>query len=126
MEKKRETPFIIMEIIDDILHVRYKPGSLITLETAEKIVADRLDFLEGKEYPCIIFDGGIVKVDKQAREYLSKDEGIKGLTMVAFMQESAFSRMLINFFLHLTNPKLQVKAFDNADRAIEWLKLNRK
>lgn len=32
-----------------------------------------------------------------------------------------FSKMLVNFFLKITKPKLKVKAFDDSNEAIAWL-----
>lgn len=117
-----ENEHIKIEIIDGIMHGTYKKGFKITLDDAKKIVDERSKLLGGKELNAIIFDGGVVSMDKAARDYLSSDEGISGLKSVAIIENSFFSKMLINFFLKLTNPKIQVKAFNNPDEALKWLK----
>lgn len=117
-----ENEHIKIEIIDGIMHGTYKKGFKITLDDAKKIVSERSKLLGGKSLNAIIFDGGVVSMDKAARDYLSSDEGISGLKSVAIIENSFFSKMLINFFLKLTNPKIQVKAFSNPEEALKWLK----
>jgi hypothetical protein len=117
-----ENEHIKIEIIDGIMHGTYKKGFKITLEDAKNIVEERSKLLGGKDLHAIIYDGGVVSMDKAARDFLSSDEGIKGLKSVAIIENSFFSKMLINFFLKLTNPKIQVKAFGNQEDALKWLK----
>lgn len=113
---------IKMEIVDGILYGSYKAGFKITLPDAKLIVAERLKLLNGRVLPSLALDGGVVSMDKAARDYFSSSEGIQGIKTVALVENSFFSKMLINFFLKLTNPKIQVKAFNNQKEAIDWLK----
>lgn len=117
-----ENEHIKIEIIDGIMHGTYKKGFKITLEDAKTIVRERTKLLGGKDLNAIIYDGGVISMDKAARDYLSSDEGIQGLKSVAIIENSFFSKMLINFFLKLTNPKISVKAFGNQEEALKWLK----
>ncbi len=117
-----ENEHIKIEIIDGIMHGTYKKGFKITLEDAKTIVRERTKLLGGKDLNAIIYDGGVISMDKAARDFLSSDEGIQGLKSVAIIENSFFSKMLINFFLKLTNPKISVKAFGNQEEALKWLK----
>lgn len=117
-----ENQQIKMEIVDGILIASYKAGLKINLEEARTIVAERLSLLNGRLLPSLVLDGGVVSMDKAARDFFSSSEGIQGLKSVAMVESSFFSKMLINFFLKLTNPKIQVRAFNNQNEAIEWLK----
>ena len=116
-----ENKIIKMEIIDDIMHATYKRGMKIELEDAKNIVDERLKMLNGRVLPSIVFDGGVVSLDKAARDYFSSVEGTQGIQCVAIVQSSMFSKMLVNFFLKITKPKLKVKAFDDSNEAIAWL-----
>jgi hypothetical protein len=118
---KFENKIIKMEIIDGIMHATYKKGMKITLPDAENIVSERLKMLDGNILPSIVFDGGVVSLDKAARDYFSSEEGTQGIKCVAIVQSSMFSKMLVNFFLKITKPKIKVKAFDNTQEAIKWL-----
>jgi hypothetical protein len=120
--KKFENSQIKMEVSDGILFATYKAGLKLTLDDVQNIVKERLVLLEGKTLPVLIIDAGVVSMDKSARDYLSSEEGISGLKSAAIIENSLFSKMLINFFLKLTNPKLHVKAFGSHEDALKWLK----
>lgn len=120
--KQFENDQIRMEVDDGILYATYKSGLKLSLEDARSIVNHRLELLEGQKLPVLIIDSGVVSMDKSARDYLSSEEGISGLKAAAIIENSLFSKMLINFFLRLTNPKIQVKAFNNKEEALKWLK----
>lgn len=121
--KEFENDLVRMELKEDgILFATYKAGLKLTLEDVKNIVSERLKLLDGKKVPVLIIDSGVVSMDKSARDYLSSDEGIAGLKSAALIENSFFSKMLINFFLRLTNPKIQVRAFGNTDDALKWLR----
>lgn len=111
-----------MEIIDGILHAHYKKGFRITLEDAKFLVAERMKLCEDKEYPFIIYDGGVISMDKKARDFLASIDGTRGIKIAAFVESSLFSKMLINFFLSVTKQRIKGKAFDSAEQALVWLK----
>ncbi len=111
-----------MEIKDDILFIHYKKGLRFDLDISRKFVAKRLEFLKGKQYPAVVIDEGLLSMDKPARDYFASDEGIGGVTAVAFIQKTLFSKMLIDFFIRGSQPKITARAFDNTNDAITWLK----
>ncbi len=111
-----------IEIIDDVLHAHYKAGIKLTLEDAKYLVSERIKLCQGKSYHFMIYDGGVVSMDRDARIYFSSEEGIKGILSAAFIESSVFSKMLINFFLKITTPKVKSKAFTNLEDAMEWIK----
>ncbi|MES2618332.1 MAG: hypothetical protein V4613_10655 [Bacteroidota bacterium] len=113
-----------MEIIDGILHAHYKKGFKITLEDARFLVTERLKLCEGREYPFIIYDGGVISMDKAARDFLASVQGTQGIKIAAFVENSLFSKMLINFFLTVTKQRIKGKAFDSEEKALEWIRLH--
>jgi hypothetical protein len=110
-----------MEVKDNILYANYKAGLRITLEDAKRFVLQRLEFLKGEEYPIIVLDEGIVSMDKAAREYVVSMEGVQGITSAAFIENTFHSKMLVDFILRISNPRIQLMAFANIDDAIEWV-----
>ncbi len=111
-----------IEIIDGVLHAHFKAGLKLTLADAKFLVDERVRLCNGKSYPFLIFDGGVVSMDRDARVYFSSDEGIRGILYAAFIESSVFSKMLINFFLKITSPKVKSKAFTNLEDALKWIK----
>ena len=115
---------IKMEIKDGVLHAHYKAGLMLNLEEAKLLVEERMKLCEGKEYPFIIYDGGVVSMDRDARLFFSSYDGTKGISMAAFIETSVFSKMLINFFLKLTKPNVKSRAFNNVEEAMKWIERN--
>ncbi|MBN4062187.1 MAG: STAS/SEC14 domain-containing protein [Flavobacteriales bacterium] len=122
MEKKvLDTKWVRLELKDGILLGTYKSGP-ISLEGAKEIVRDRLEFTEGKAYPALINDVGLIGMERDAREYLS-NEGVKGLKAGALVTNSVFSTYFANFFIRVTivKPKIPARLFTNEDKALKWL-----
>lgn len=116
-----ETPFIFFENYNGILIATYKPNISITLKQAKQIVAARFEFMKGNTMPILILNQGIIKMDKDARDYLASTEGIKGLKCAAILMDSNFISFTVNFFLKVTKPKLLVKTFTDKKEALTWL-----
>jgi hypothetical protein len=121
MRKVQETPYIDFEISHGILIGTYKPNVLIALKHAKEIVASRIAFMDGNDMPILILNQGIIKMDKDARDYLASAEGIKGLKCAAILINSNFISITVNFFLKVTKPKLLVKTFTDKEEALNWL-----
>lgn len=115
-----EGPYTRMLIEKDILFVYYKKGLTITLPMAIEIVQDRIKFTDGKEYFMIIVDEGVVSLNKDARDYFSGPEGTSNLIAIAFIQRNLFSRMLINFFIRITNLRVKTQVFEDIEAAKKW------
>lgn len=115
---------IKMEILDGVLHAHYKAGLKLNLEDAQFLVSERIKLCEGKEYPFVIYDGGVVSMDRDARIFFSSYEGTKGISLAAFLETSVFSKMLINFFLKLTKPSVKSRAFNDVNEALDWINRN--
>lgn len=119
--QKYEDEKFSMEIRNGILFISYKRGLKFDMEVSRRIVSQRLEFLGGKEYPAIVTDEGMVSIDKPARDFFASSEGVKGITAVAFIQKTLFSKMLIDFFLGTKQPSVQAKAFREVNDAINWI-----
>ena len=122
--KVYENHQIKMEIINGVLHAHYKAGLQLNLEDAKKLVAERVKLCEDKEYPFLIYDGGVVSMDRDARVFFSSYDGTRGISMAAFIETSVFSKMLINFFLRLTKPNVKSRAFNDVNEALAWIRKN--
>lgn len=122
--KSFENHQIKMEIIDGVLHAHYKAGIKLSLEDSKFLVKERVKLCDGKEFPFMIYDGGVVSMDRDSRVYFSSYEGTQGILIAAFVETSVFSKMLINFFLKLTKPRVRSMAFNNVEEALDWIKKN--
>src|SRR5689334_14785846 len=99
MNKTIETSIVKLELQDDGLLIgTYKKNPRFTLEMAKEVVRTRLEFTGPEPRVAIIFNEGVKSLDKDARNYLSSDEGIRGLIAVAYVLDNPFSSFIANFF----------------------------
>ena len=116
-----DTPYVYYEVKDNILIATYKKGNRINLDIAKKIVEDRLKFTGNKSMAVLVYNHGVLSMDKEARDYLSSAAGSQGLKAGAIILDSAFTSMLGNFFLSVSKPVIPAKLFTNVSQAIKWL-----
>lgn len=114
------TPFVSFEIKNDILYVIYLPGAVITIDVAKGIVKQRMEYTGGRPYLMLITGEGLRAINKEARDYLSK-EGTEGVLAGALLVNSVYTEFFGNFFLRITQPKIPAKLFTNEKEALQWL-----
>ena len=113
--------YVNLEINGEILIGTYKKGLKITLPIAKEIVASRLIFTSNTDMPALILNQGVVSMDKDARDFLSSKEGVRGLKAGAIVLDSPFASFLGNFFIKISKPKIPAKIFANKEDALKWL-----
>ena len=70
-----DTDYVRFELEDDLLIATYKKGKKITLEVAQQIVRDRMEFTEGRTVLVLLQNQGVISFDKAARDYLALQGG---------------------------------------------------
>ncbi len=114
------TPYVSLEIKDDILYVTYLPGSVITLDITKDIINKRLEYTDRVPYPLVIMGEGLRSLDKESRDYSSK-QGSEGVLAGALLVNSVYTEFFGNFFLRITQPQIPAKLFTNEQEALKWL-----
>jgi hypothetical protein len=109
-----------VKLENGILFCKYEEKLLLTLDLAKKMLADRLSYQNGTSYPVIILLNGLKAADKETRKYTAV-EGIKGITMGAFIVKNAIERIIYNFFFSIEKPVIPTRAFTNEEDAIAWI-----
>jgi hypothetical protein len=109
-----------VKLENGILFCKYEEKLLLTLDLAKKMLADRLSYQNGPSYPVIILLNGLQAADKETRKYTAV-EGIKGITMGAFIVKNAIERIIYNFFFSIEKPVIPTRAFTNEEDAIAWI-----
>lgn len=121
MMKIRDTPYVHFELQDDLLICTYKKGLRLNLDMAKEIVKARLEFINYEPKLVLIYNQGVVSMDKNARDYLSSDEGISGAIAGAIVLDTPFGSFLGNFYLAVTKPKIPLRIFSKKEAALKWL-----
>lgn len=119
---KKVGKYVDLELCDNFLVARYKAGYKIDLPAAKNILQERLEFTNFKDMPVLVIDSGLVSMDKQARDFLSSNEGVRGIRASAIISSSVVNSMLVNFILKISRPNLPVKVFTDRIAAENWLK----
>ncbi len=116
---KVETDIVEWEVIDGIIISRYKDGVEIGLKDVQEMVEKRL---ATQEHTMPIFnDSRAVKsIDKEARDFLA-NEGSEKLSAVAVLIQSPVGRVVFNFYIHFSKPKVPTKFFLSKEEALAWL-----
>jgi hypothetical protein len=126
MHKTLDTQYVYYELYDDLLIGTFKKNPRLNLEMAKEIVKVRQEFTGPRPVVGLIFNQGVVSLDKKARDYLASAEGVRGFKAAAFILDSPFSSFLVNFFVTVTKPKIPVKMFSKKEAALKWLEQFRK
>jgi hypothetical protein len=121
MNKALDLTPVYLEIDSGILIATYKPNVKITLKVAKELVNNRLAFTTNKPMPTLVLNQGVIKMDKDARDFLSSNEGTKGVKCAAILINSNFIAFTVNFFLKVTKTNIPVKTFTDKGEALIWL-----
>jgi hypothetical protein len=117
-----DTPYISFEIKESILIASYKKGLKINLDIAKEIVNRRLVFTNQQTVPVMILNQGVVSIEKEARDFLSSTDGIRGVKAAAIVLKTPFGSFLGNFLISVTKPAIPAKIFSTEEAAMQWLK----
>ena len=121
MEDYFENEFALFWISGSILFFEYKPGVVINLVAAQRIVTDRMQMQKEKAYPVLCDVSGIADSDKAARDYLAQHGSV--LTKaVGIVVQRTLSMVMISFYLKICKPQVPTKVFSDKPAALEFLK----
>lgn len=113
--------YMLWKVENSIMHIAYKKSIVIDIETARKIVCDRMLFFQGKSYP-VLLDGRQTKlVTREAMAFFSKEDGMKGVTALALLPGNYVTMVMAKIFLHFTKNSVPVKIFLTMENAEKWL-----
>ena len=103
-----------------ILYIRYMPEVMMDFEAARTIVADRINFQNGKLYPVLCYTEGITSSSKSARDYLAVNGTI--LTKaIAYLAAPTVSLAILNFFIEKNEPSVPSEIFTSELAARNFL-----
>ena len=118
-----ENDFMRVERRGGIVFGAYKRGP-ITLDMAKDVVKNRLNFSNQKDVPTLVTEKGLKGIERDARQYLGSDEGVKGVKAGAIVTKSSLSSHLANFFIRVSiiRTKVPMRLFTSEKEAVKWLK----
>jgi hypothetical protein len=116
-----ENEYTKMWVQDGILFTTYPDNLIITLEIAKECIGQRLEFQRGEIYPMFCDIRPLKDTLPEARAYMSKGDGIKGLSAGAFIIKSQIEKFLFNALFRINKPPIPGKMFTDPEVALKWL-----
>ena len=107
---------------DGIVRIIWIPDAEVTLADAQETMAAYLRVGKGKRRPLLVDTKTMKSLAREARHYYASEEAARVASAVAVIVGTPVSRVLGNFYLGLSNPRLPSRLFSLEDEALEWLK----
>lgn len=109
-------------IENEMIYGVFKPGLVISIDIAQKMVRDRLKLAENVSRPAMIDIRNLVSIDGVSRKYLAGEEGSQFLTAGALIVDrNLISTFAANIFIKLDRPPIPTKLFNDSVKALKWL-----
>jgi hypothetical protein len=126
MQKQLDTPYVYLELEDDLLIGYYKKDKKIDLAAAKQIVKDRLALAGDQPVLALAINLGVKNMTKDARDYLASEEGVKKVIAGAIIVGSPVGSFIGNWYLSISKPLVPSRIFTRKEAAIKWLQQFRK
>ena len=126
MQKQLDTPYVYLELEDDLLIGYYKKDKKIDLAAAKQIVRDRLALSGEHPVLALAINLGVRNITKEARDYLASEEAVKSVIAGAIITGSPVGSFIGNWYLSMSKPLVPLRIFTKKEAAIKWLQQFRK
>ncbi len=120
--KTKEYPLATLEYNEEknILFYRVKQDQVVD-EIKEMIVYVQ-EFIGHKEHYAVVDFGGNLSSSSEARDIYAQSLYIQQYRIAdAFLVKSLPVRLIANFFIKVTKPKVNTKLFTDESAAVNWL-----
>lgn len=107
---------------DGICHLDWVPKAEVTLKEAQEVMAAYNAIRQDKRLPLLIDTSQMKSFSREARQYYASDEAVAVASAAAIVVGTPVSRVLGNFYIGLSNPRLPSRLFTSTDEAVAWLK----
>lgn len=104
---------------DHIVHAKFLPGAVVTLEKTKEMFNVFLELLGDKGAFFLIDIRKVKSSERESRVFVAKEERPKNLG-TAILVNSPVSRVIGNFFMGLNKPPFPVKLVTSEEKAFEW------
>jgi hypothetical protein len=103
------------------VRIIWDPGAEVTLDDARQTMAAYLKINKGKRRPLLVDTKTMKSLAREARKYYAGEEAASVACAVAIIVGTPVSRVLGNFYIGLSNPRLPSRLFTSEDEALKWL-----
>lgn len=116
-----ELPFVsIIFKKEGYIHLHYK-NQTISLTESRKLFEVVRKNSPWEKCPFLISGDDFSNNDKESKKFNTSEQVTKHMSAQAFLINSAFQRITVNFFVKVFAPKVPLKIFTNTTEAESWL-----
>lgn len=108
-------------IEDGILFFTYRQDTVIDIEAAKCVVADRMHFQDERCLPVLCDLRGVLSVDKAGRDYLANSGSVLAMAVALLVNENV-SLTVSTFYLEISKPAVPTQIFTDHAQALVYLK----
>ncbi len=122
--KTKQFPLALLEYDEEknILFYRVKQDQVVDVAEINEMLQYVQEFMGPKKHYAVIDFGGNLTSSTEARQIYADAEYILNYRMAdAFLVKSLPVRLIANFFINVTKPKVKTKLFTDENAAILWL-----
>ena len=122
--KTKEYPLATLQYNEEknILFYRVKQDQVVDVAEIKEMLVYVQEFMGPKEHYAVVDFGGNLSSSSQARDIYAQSPYIQQYRIAdAFLVKSLSVRLIANFFINVTKPKVNTKLFTEEDKAVNWL-----
>lgn len=106
---------------DDIIHIFFKPNTLINIELQNEM-AEVFKNICGGEKKSFIYEGvGSINVTSEARKNALAMENYVPIKASVVIAKNSLQRLLADFYYFINKPKTPYNVFTKFEDGIKWL-----
>lgn len=129
--KKKVILFAVMQI--DLKHtlVILRPDGVVQMNCTDRtynkqdiidLIEAQVELSKGEKKLVLVIGSEDTNVESEARELMAKEESTMHSIAEAYVIKSLGQRILVNFYIKVSKPKVPTMFFTNVSAAEKWLK----
>ena len=122
--KTKEFPLATLQFDEEknILFYRVKQDQVVDVPEMKEMLRYVEEFVGPKKHYAVVDFGGNLTSSTEARQIYAEAEYILKYRIAdAFLVTSLPVRLIANFFIKVTRPKVNTRLFTEEDKAVKWL-----
>jgi hypothetical protein len=106
----------------NVLFFRVKQGIEVDVKEIQDMIAYAKEVMGEKRHYCVVDFGSNVMSTTEARAvYAASEYILQNRIADAFLVKSLAVRLVANFFIQVTKPKVKTRLFTDESLALQWL-----
>jgi len=129
----KKTVILLYEMQIDLKHtlVLLRPDGIIQVNCSDctynkqdiiDVTQAQVELSKGEKKLLLVIGSEDTNVESEAREFMAKEENTMYSIAEAYVIKSLGQRILVNFYIKVSKPKVPTMFFSNVNDAEKWLK----